>query len=324
MNSYNHRIDIHPKILEDEGWKNLSRFLSFAEHGTLDYFEGEHIAKFGDDDHLIDTLHDKLIKTYEELERQGLLKSYVVHEENTSSMRGKLLIRQQMGNDAMLRPKFFCEFDELEYDSQENRVILQALTIVARTSEIDVRRMQAVMHAQKLSGVVQKAEVSAPVRERMMHSYNRQTFRYEEIHGICDKVIRESGIEDLYGGDVTSVRPKLYDMDKEFERFLENLIKKYQPSWNVKVQSEGEEVSWKGEFVRDRKMKPDITLWDGQLCTHIIDAKYKTGQISAADLYQLGFYMHEYVKLGQKPLENSFIIAPESDGKKTTSTKKYP
>ena len=289
--------------------------MSFADHGTLDYFEGDNIVEFGDDANLIDIIHYRMIERYDELEKQGLLKSYVVHTENSSSLHGKLLMHHQMINDMMRRPKFFCEFDELEYDTKENRVILQALAIVERTSEIQTRKMQALDRAQRLSGVVQKIEVTAPERERMMRSYNRQTYRYREIHEICDKIIRDSGVDDIFGGDVTSVAPKLYDMDREFEKFLENLFIKYGPWDHKDVRFQKKEKSWIGlGETTDRNMKPDITIWKNGECTQIIDAKYKTKEISANDLYQLGFYMYEY---GKDKIDEAYAIAPESDERKS-------
>ena len=92
------------------------------------------------------------------------------------------------------KPKFFCEFDELEYDSVENRVILQALTVVERTSDNQDVRLKAMDLAQKLSGVVQKTSVPYPERKKMMQSYNRQNLRYKEIHYTCHQIIEESAI----------------------------------------------------------------------------------------------------------------------------------
>ena len=169
---------------------------------------------------LINPLHWTLSSQYDKLARQGLLKSYVVHAENTSSMRGKLLMNQQMLNDAMRRPKFSCEYDELEYDTVENRVVLQAMTTVERTSKNHSVKMKSLNYAQRLSGVVQKENVRRPERQRMMHSYNRQNYRYRDIHQTCEKIIEEQGIENIYSGIHSHVVPIFYNMDNEFERFV--------------------------------------------------------------------------------------------------------
>lgn len=311
------RIDIIPKMFKKQkDWKNTNEFLNFAHHGTMDYFEGKSIVKLGDESVLMNRMYDQLMFEYDELWREGLLKSYVLHAENSSSMRGKILFQHQMLNDAMLRPKFFCEFDELEYDSPENRVILQALTIVERMSDVSETKMVAMDHAQRLSGVVEKVVVAAPERQRMMERYNRQTYRYEQIHRTCDDIIRNAGIEDIYSGDIRRVAPKLYDMDREFERFVEELFINYGGFESDNLRFQKDEVSWEGQDVRDRTMKPDITIWDDDKCKKIIDVKYKKDKtLPASDLYQLGFYMHEY---GKGQIKDSFAIALESDMQKET------
>lgn len=184
------RINILPKIFrdDDQKWENLNLFLDYCTSDTVDYIDdAKNFYEGTSEPTLLNRIHIQLILEYENLLKQGLLKSYVIHAENTSSMRGKLLMQHQMLNDAMRRPQFFCEFDELEYDSIENRVILQALTVVERTSDNPYVRMKSMELAQQLSGSVTKTTVHRPERQRMTQSYNRQNLRYEHIHSICEK-----------------------------------------------------------------------------------------------------------------------------------------
>ena len=91
------RIDIIPKMFKKQkDWKNTNEFLNFAHHGTMDYFEGKSIVKLGDESVLMNRMYDQLMFEYDELWREGLLKSYVLHAENSSSMRGKILFQHQM------------------------------------------------------------------------------------------------------------------------------------------------------------------------------------------------------------------------------------
>ena len=129
-------------------------------------------------------------------------------------------MKHQMVNDVLRRPKFFCEYDELEYDTVENRVLLQAMTIVERTSQIPSFKMKAMNNAQRLSGVVKKENVLRPQRQRMMRSYNRQNERYRKIHLTCETIIERQGIENIYSGDYSQIIPMFYDMNLEFEEFL--------------------------------------------------------------------------------------------------------
>ena len=306
------RINILPKMFEGGvDWENTNIFLDNASDNKLDYFDNaKNFFVQSNKPTLLNRLHIDLISKCEELMKQGLLKSYVIHSENSSSMRGKLLMQHQMLNDAMLKPKFFCEFDELEYDSIENRVILQALTIVERTSDNADVRMKAMDLAQKLSGVVQKTTIPLPLRQRMMQSYSRQNLRYKSIHSTCEQIIQESGIEDIYKGNDSYIVPVFYDMNELFETFIQNLFLKYHNG----VETQHSEKAWDGKGdLGPRRMKPDVIIRDEGVCKHIIDVKYKTKNISSGDLYQLGFYMHEFGKKNPdgKPVPYAFAITPE-------------
>ena len=320
-----HRINITPKMFKNkkDSLIDTSVFLFFANNINIKKFMKDQKNFFeSDSEHLVHPLHIDLITKCEELLNKGLLKSYVVNTENISAVRGKLLFQQQMVNDLMRKPKFFCEYDELEYDSTENRVLLQAMTIVERTSKITYWKMKALDLAQKLSGVVNKVNVSKPERQMMMRSYNRQNSRYKEIHQTCERLIEQEGVGNIYSGE-RSVVPIFYNMNNEFERFVENLFLKYyeMPSW-VKTQSSA--ISWNREIKGSRRMRPDIIIQDDNgNVKHIIDTKYKDHELTPGDLYQIGFYMHEYGKNNE--LDDAFAILPESDNvsdETYTSTKK--
>ena len=324
-------LHIIPKIFKNkkddkEYVKDTSILLFYANNnkikqvmeGQKNFFTKEKEPRF------VDPIHWSLLYEYNELMRRGLLKSYVVHADNISSMRGKLLMKQQMLNDAMHRPKFFCEYDELEYDNIENRVILQAMTIVERTSENQNVKMKSLNYAQRLSGVVQKENVRKPEMQRMMHSYNRQNDRYKKIHKTCETIIEKQGIENIYSGDYSHVVPIFYDMDKEFERFVGNLFNDYyvgpgyetHAAWEAdgegKVETQSSEEAWEGQGnLGPRRMRPDIVIREGNKVKHIIDVKYKTKGITTGDLYQIGFYMHEYGKYYHEEIKRAFALLPK-------------
>ena len=358
-------LNVIPKIFKNkkkdkEYVKDTSILLFYANNNKIkQVLEGQkNFFEEGKEPFFVDPLHWTLLYEYDELMRRGLLKSYVVHAENISSMRGKLLMNQQMLNDVMRRPKFFCEYDELEYDSIENRVVLQALTTVERTSKNHFVKMKSLNYAQRLSGVVQKENVRRPERQRMMHSYNRQNYRYRDIHQTCEKIIEEQGIENIYSGIHSHVVPIFYNMDNEFERFVGNLFKDYycqkcqsdikrikkgldklereksvkqiidehlsHGKSRVDVKTQSSKESWEGNYQPDRRMRPDIVIQEkyGKEVKEIIDVKYKTKPvIDISDLYQIGFYMHEYGKDNQDPnsIKHAFAIMPKYPGTKEGS-----
>ena len=315
----NVRINILPKIFKDNAnkWKDINIFVNYAMNDEFDFLENaRHYYDQSSESTFSNILYQTLIIEYENLMKKGLLKSYVIHAENTSSMRGKLLMQHQMLNDAMKRPQFFCEFDELEYDSIENRVILEALTVIERSSDNQNMRMKSMDLAQRLSGLVEKTSVPRLARKRMMQSYNRQNLRYQRIHQICDQIIDKSGIDDIYRGDNSYVVPVFYDMNELFESFVQKLFQWHYQDSELRVETQFSKKAWKGyDDLGDRNMRPDITIWDGEICKHIIDVKYKTKKITTGDLYQLGFYIHEFSKLNDDVELDLGISQDNRDGK---------
>ena len=328
----NKRINILPKIFKnnDEKINDFNIFLDYSMNDELDFLEsGKHYYDKSSESTLSNVLHETLIGEYETLMKKRLLKSYVIHAENTSSLRGKLLMSHQMLNDAMKKPHFFCEFDELEYDSIDNRIILEALTVIERTTDNSKRRMKTIDLAQRLSGLVKKISVPRHTRKRMMQSYNRQNLRYRDIHDICDQIIDKSGIDDIYKGDNSYVVPVFYDMNKLFERFIQKLFIWRYKEHKFKVVTQFSEKAWDGEGdLGTRSMIPDIIIKDGEIVKYIIDVKYKTNDISSGDLYQLGFYLHEFSELNEskEKINHAIAITPKfndaKSGKYTSRTNK--
>ena len=326
LENINHTINIVPKIFEGKDetpWSDLSILLAFANDTGIEKRLDGRKNFFTEDEsqNLVNPLHWTLISRCEELMRYGLLKSYVVHAENTSGLRGKLLMQYQMLNDAMRRPKFFCEYDELEFDSTENRLVLQAMTIVERISQNPKVKMNAMYLAQRLSTVVKKEDIRRRERQRMMHSYNRQNDRYQAIHETCELIIEQQGVGNIYRGD-KSIVPIFYDMNESFELFVGNLFKKYYTDEEgVRcencVATQIQEKAWIGEGLPDRGMRPDIVIREGGKVKEIIDVKYKTKKITTVDLYQIGFYMHEYGNYAS--LQHAFAILPKVSGVKEGS-----
>jgi len=276
---------------------------------------------------LEDILHNHLVAEAEDLLRRGLLRSYVVHAENTRSLRGKLLFQHQMLNDAARAPKFFSEYDELEYDNTENRVILQALVAVGRTKRRSVMgspagndlskitRYKSIMLAEQFSEVVQKTWVEKQQRSRLMQGYTRQNHHYKNALQISTEVIERMGIPDIYRSGTSHVKPFFVDFDKQVEGFVERLFKDYYPG-RGKTSGQKGKKAWDTNEFKDKKMFPDIVIEAGGKVLKLIDVKHKP-EIKPSDLYQMGFYMHEYGKEHQQSLEESFLILPEyTDPKK--------
>ena len=325
------RINIIPKIYQEDTknvCKKITQIISFADGVSEDdiiesqdiYFE-ENIEPT-----LEDNLSYRLVRESDKMLRRGLLKSYVVHTEDTSSLRGKLLLQRQMINDAMRKPQFFCEYDELEYDNIDNRIILQALILCERQTRNPGIKMRALRLREQFSSVVSDVDINQFDIDRATNNYTRQNAHYKNIHKICKLVLKHSGISNFFHGNYSLIEPIFVDMNKKFELFVERLFKKYHGK-GKRILVQKTEPGWEVDGDRMKEIIPDIVLMDGTNVVEIIDVKYKP-VLHESDLYQIGFYLHEYGKK-QKPLEKGFAVLPKYDEAKGgeiihhNSTNKY-
>ena len=306
------RINVIPKIYQEhtpDVGKNIAEIIDFADEVSEDdiiesqemYFE-ENIEPT-----LEDSLSYKLIRESNELLRKGLLKSYVVHTENISSLRGKLLLQRQMINDATHNPYFFCEYDELEYDNIDNRIILQALISCERQTRNPDIKTKALRLIQQFSSVVSDEKIRKFDVDRAMNSYTRQNAHYEKIHKICKLVWEHSGISDFFHGNYSLIQPIFVDMNEKFEDFVQNLFLNHHGQ-GEHVHTQKTKPGWDIDTGGTRGIRPDIVLKDvKRKKSKIIDVKYKK-ELADSDRYQIGFYLHEYSD--QKQTEG-FAILPE-------------
>ena len=322
------KLNVLPKIFQHDEDKNkkTAAVIDFANGLSLeDIMESqENYYKHDIEPLLNDVLYQQLVRDADYLHRRGLLRSYVLHTENMTSLRGKLLFQYQMLNDVRRNPKFFCEYDELEYDNAENRTILQALTVVRRVKRKNIGlsdrqkewrdkiKNESGTLAEHFSEVVQKKEVSRPERLQLMQNHTRQNYYYKNVLRVSNQIIDSMGISDIYRGGAAHVMAFLTNMDKIYEKFVQRLFEEYYVH-PKQVNRQIPRDAWKTNEFTDKKMYPDIIIRDGNVVKKIIDAKHKP-KIEVSDLYQLGFYMHEYSLVDQaendEGIEESFAILP--------------
>ena len=326
----NFKLSVIPKIFDKDSpnvWKDTTAIIDFTNNIEMkDIVENQRIYfEENYEPTLTDHLNRQLVEECDQLLRRGLLRSYVVHAENTKSLRGKLLLQNQILNDAMCKPQFFSEYDELEYDNIENRIILQALTVAERNINDRALKMKALRLAQQFSSVVEKVSILKHERIKLMQNYTRQNLHYKNAHKICELIIENSGISDIYHGDYSLVKPFFVDMNKKFEGFVTQLFRDYYIG-EGKVKEQRPQKAWKVDEDMDKKMYPDIIIMNmkDEKVTKIIDVKYKP-KLYESDLYQIGFYIHEYGMESQEPLDEAFAILPryldEKNGEIRDNTK---
>lgn len=315
-------LKIIPKIYtkdNKEVWKNIATCINFIEgFSSAKILEYQKISFQNENEYLQDFLVWSLVFECESLLQRGLLKSYVEHEENLPYLRGKLLLKNQFQNDVQKKAQFFCEYDELEYDNIENRIIFYSLLLCERIAISPNLKHYVFKLIQQFSSMVQKTPIFVSDVERVQRNYNRQNLHYKDAHSICKLILDNVGISDFYHTQVPFSIPFFVNMNDVFEDFVTKLFMEYGDSDDVLPQAT--QKAWDVDEKTARTMKPDIILRNNQSLT-IVDVKYKP-KLAPNDLYQIGFYIHEYRDKDRNPNDNeAYAILPQYPDDSKTSHK---
>ena len=290
------KLEIIPKIYPNDipcVWRNLASCINFINDFSLSkIIEYEKNSFENEDQILVDFIIWAFVYECEQLIKRGLLKSYVTHEENLPYLRGKLIIKQQFNNDMRKNVKFFCEFDELEFDNIDNQILLDTLFLCERIAVSKKLKKKLFFLIQQLRILVQKVHITVSDIVKVMSGYNRQNSHYKNAHSLCKLIKENAGITDISYGNLPFAVPFFMDMNKIFEKFVTKLFVDFHDD---NVEAQNRQKAWIIDNKKSKNMIPDIILTDkkNKKISAIIDAKYKD-ELKESDLYQIGFYIHEY------------------------------
>lgn len=290
----NFEVVVDPKIkLEPQ---NLPRLFAYAfEFDDIRMQDGE-AGVTPRYDWLVDVLIDFFVRECRRLIAMGLLKSYVTYRDDVSFLRGRILVQRQLGHIAKREPVFACEFDELEYDNLENRILLYCLGRCHDITGSSRLRKETRMLVRQLAGVVRRAEISLEDIDGV--AYTRLNQHYRKLHALARLIISSTGVGHLSGPN--TVRSFFVDMNEVFERFVARLFEEHHP---CEAEFQKSRHAWSTEEGGKKYIRTDILL-DSKL---VVDSKYKK-ELSPGDLYQIGFYIHEYRQ------KQGYAILPECAG----------
>lgn len=242
---------------------------------------------------LVDVIINSLIQQCEYLLKRGLLKSYNVHDENVSFLRGKLIMKSQIQINMKKNVKFACEFDELEHDILENKILLAALSTSHNITNNDElkRRLRMLMYQYS---TFTTHSIIMP-QDFDIIRYNRLNQHYEAAHDLSRLILESTGFREYRKEKKIKIKPFFINMDEVFEKFVERLIRFYYYGLHdYKIQPQYTTKAWKSDIFNDKKMRTDILVSKTETQEKLIlDTKYKES-LSSNDRYQIGFYIHEY------------------------------
>tara|TARA_B100001123_G_scaffold437622_1_gene570304 strand:- start:52 stop:1290 length:1239 start_codon:yes stop_codon:yes gene_type:complete len=297
----NFTVTVNPKFTNIE---NLVKLINYVYDLDIDILPESEVKFRNESDMLTEIIISSFLNQCKNLIRQGLYKSYVIHQErNMPCLRGKLLLVQQLQNDARKNAKFACEFDELEYNNLENQILLYCLHKCSDWTIIDSKKNELHSLIQQISPLVNYKQITIEHFKKI--NYTRLNQYYDKIHQLCKIIVQNIGISDFYEQKTSFVNSFFVDMNNVFENFFFKLIKQYHP---LPSKEQVPEVSWRSTLGQTFTNKPDILIYDETRTSvkYILDTKYKT-EIAQSDIRQLADYM------GQQGKNDAYAILPKTE-----------
>ena len=272
-------VRIGPKI-------GIPQLLSLACY-AMRLFKPQHEPfNFEEDEALPDVLALALAAAARGAFAHGLLHGYRTEEDTLQTVRGRIRIDDQIRR----RPGFMLpvevRYDEFTDDIVENRLVKAAATRLAR---MRLRSQDARAELTWVVGMLERVSlVEFSVNDLPETHFSRLNQHYRDVLALARLILRHSAFASARG----AVRASgfLVNMNNLFQEFLTVALREALGVSSNTLRSERQvELDKDGRA----RLKPDLSWWDGDLCTFVGDAKYKnvTGEKApGADLYQLLAY----------------------------------
>lgn len=275
------QLEIQPKI----PLTNLLWMLAAVEDLTdIDFKRLEDSVELKEFDQLLEIIADAFANMVERRIDLGLYRNYVEEEGNLPTVRGRILIAQDVHQNAVLRHRTYCRYTTYSWDLPENQVVRQV-----------ARQLSGWGFSPRLTGRFvaldhQMDEVGASrfqTSDVDRFAYNRQSEDYRVIHRYCRFFLNGASLSEEAGEE--SFDGFLWNMNALFEKFITTKLRlRLEPRFRLKDQERSTL-----DVGRNVTIKPDLVLAERSRDILIGDTKYKklgSDDHKHADLYQMLAY----------------------------------
>ena len=276
-------VAIRPKL-------DISRVLYLASYALGAFKLREERFDFEGADTPVEALALALESAARRAFARGLLHGYRTEEEALHTVRGRILVAEQIRRRFGVPVPIEVRYDEFTEDTLANRLVKAAAGLLGRMRIRSPRARAGLRWIGAMLGNV------APVRFASSDvpavTFDRLNAHYREVVGLARLILRHWTLETDRGG--IRAAGFLMNMNTVFQEFVTQALREELRVSEHTLRSD-DRIPRRVALDDDGKvrLKPDLSWWDGPTCTFVGDAKYKniTGErVPNADLYQLLAY----------------------------------
>ncbi|MHB1430530.1 MAG: McrC family protein [Streptosporangiaceae bacterium] len=264
----------------------ISRLLFLAGYGTRgSAWRDENVGLEKADD-LVPALAQALWRQVARAIHQGLLPGYLVMEETSPVLRGRLRETEQLHRHHGLPFPLEIVHDEFTVDIAENRILRTACERMLGVPRVDTESQRMLRRLLREFADITPLDRADPIPSWQLTRLNA---RYHSALGLAELVLRATSAEHSPGG--VAVTGFLFDMPVLFEDFVTVALREA-----LEAGYGGRVADQDPHFLDDAariKLYPDIVWHRHGRPIAVADAKYKAEQPAGypnADLYQMLAY----------------------------------
>jgi 5-methylcytosine-specific restriction enzyme subunit McrC len=251
-------------------------------------------------------LHDLfahvLCETVSGLLSRGLDRGYVCRDEPMRGVRGKVVLDETLKRNHLVRAEAHCQFDELEYDVLQNRIIKATLGELLDL-KLDQKNLGKVRHLYGRMGAVGNQRIT--LRDFRLVQLHRNNSLYETALRICELIIDHLMIDPATGhARFREYRERPQQMGTLFQAFVRAFFEREREKIGFRVVP-GAHIQWHGrrgtatDLQRLPRMETDIVLeradrriiLDTKFYTEALVGRGQTKKVIAEHLYQVFAYV---------------------------------
>ncbi len=268
--------------------KNLIFMLSYTKN--LDIKTNDNAKLSTEKNPFIEILIREFATSLFEALKRLTPKRYIREEENLNYLKGKIKFSKNIRYNCTNQAKFYCEYDEFSENNLLNQLFLFVSTCLYNISNNSYNKKTLKFIINYYSDISFVRFDKFKVRKIKL-TRNQELFK--KSFNLAKMFVEQTSV-DLSKNKFENIT-LVWDMNKLFEEFIFELIKRKIPEFEAIAQKPKRLL--KRENVTRRDTRIDILIQNPKV---IIDTKYKKftdfDDISSADIYQVTTYclLHNY------------------------------
>ena len=151
---------------------------------------------------------------------KGAYLEYINIEENTKSLKGRILVKDHIKNISRGSSDVFCKFEEFSINNKLNKIFNTCIYKIVRNVK-NSETIKILSHMQVVFSEVDYIDTSN--KENLDYKFTRLNSRFEESFLLAKMILRSYSSIGNKGSDKSFAI--LFEMNDVYERYITNLLK---------------------------------------------------------------------------------------------------